>query len=159
MSVFNIGCLHLGHENMAKHRGFRSSDDHDQCLITAWNRTVSKNDKVFIHGDVTMENSKHYWKLKELKGLKHVILGNHDRCQDIKSLLEHVDFVSGPLRYKKDYWLTHIPVNPIEFEYRIKKNIHAHIHDLIISDERYLNVDAKLLNYIPLSFDIIRLNT
>lgn len=156
MSVLIIGCLHFGHENMAKMRGFSSAKEHDENLITEWNKVVCKRDKVFILGDISMESSKPYYLLDELNGMKHVILGNHDDSRDIKSLLRHVDYISGPLKYKKDYWLTHIPVHPIEFEYRIKGNIHAHIHDVRLDDNRYFHADAKKLNYQPLSFDIIK---
>ena len=149
MSVFAIGCLHLGHENMAKFRGFSGSRDHDEYLVKQWNKVVSKRDKVFILGDVTMEKHDQYWMLGDLNGYKHVILGNHDRPQDVLSLLRHADKVSGPFKYKKETWLTHIPVHPIEFEYRVKLNIHAHIHELDLNDSRYLNVDAKRLDFKP----------
>ena len=156
MSVYIIGCLHLGHESMAKMRGWESSIQHDAVLTVEWNRVVSKRDKVFILGDVTMENSKSYHILDQLNGMKHVILGNHDRSRDISELLKHVDYVSGPVRYKKDFWLTHIPVHPIEFDYRIKCNIHAHIHNVNLNDHRYVNVDAHRVGYTPVLFDNIK---
>lgn len=156
MSVFIIGCLHLGHESMAKMRGWESSIQHDTILVNAWNKVISKRDKVFILGDVTMENSKAYHILDQLNGMKHVILGNHDSSRDVPELLKHVEYVSGPVRYKKDFWLTHIPVHPIEFDYKIKANIHAHIHDVNLDDPRYLNVDAHRVGYTPVSFDEIK---
>lgn len=155
-NVFHIGCLHLGHEQCAERRGFSSSEEHDEWLITRWNSMVNKRAKVFIHGDISMENSKHYHLLDRLKGDKHVILGNHDRPQDVAKLLEHVDRVSGPVKYK-GYWLTHIPVHPTEFEYRnIKGNIHAHIHGRDIDvNGQYFNVDAKGIGYTPMPFTMI----
>lgn len=155
MSTFFIGCLHLGHENMAKHRGFADSEDHDLNLIEQWNKVITKRDKVFILGDVSMESSKPYHLLDQLQGYKHVVLGNHDDPKDVRKLLEYVDKVSGPFRYKKEYWLSHIPVHPIEFDYRIRVNIHAHIHELELNDKRYFKVDAKHLKYKPISFDEI----
>lgn len=155
MATYFIGCLHLGHENMAKHRGFSCAEDHDMVLIDKWNDVVNKKDKVFILGDVTMESSKHYYKLDALKGFKHVILGNHDKPQDVPELLKYVGKVSGPQRYKKDYWLSHIPVHPIEFSYRIDANIHAHIHEVDLKDPRYIKVDASHLKYRPILFEEI----
>ncbi len=154
MSTYFIGCLHLGHNNMAIHRGFKDSMEHDYYLIEQWNSIISKRDKVFILGDVTMEKSTYYHLLKNLEGIKHIVLGNHDRHQDINNLLNYAT-VSGPIRYKKDYWLTHIPVHPIELDGRVKYNIHAHIHDLEISNKRYINVDAKKLDFKPISFSEI----
>jgi len=159
MSVFIIGCLHIGHENMAKTRGFGCSYQHDSLIFENWNNTVSKRDKVFILGDITMEKS-NYDFFERLNGYKHVVLGNHDQPQHVPFLLKYVDKVSGPFRYKNEYWLTHIPVHPIEFEYRVKMNIHAHIHEVELNDARYFNVDAKRIGYKPISFDdILKQNT
>jgi calcineurin-like phosphoesterase family protein len=106
MSVFIIGCLHLGHEKMAIRRGFLSSSDHDNYLIKQWNKVISKRHKVFILGDVSMEKDQPYELLKELNGYKHVILGNHDLPQDVPKLLNYVDKISGPFKYQNEYWLT-----------------------------------------------------
>lgn len=154
MNVFVIGCLHLGHENMAKSRGFSCADEHDEYLIKQWNSVVDKRSKVFILGDVTMEKAAPYEKLTRLLGYKHVILGNHDRATDIDKLKGVVGKISGPVNYR-GIWLTHIPVHPIEFEYRIRLNIHAHIHEVDLNDPRYFNVDAKRLDFKPLRLETI----
>ena len=46
-NVRMIGCLHLGHEWMAKHRGFNDSFHHDDYLIKEWNKVVHKKDLTF----------------------------------------------------------------------------------------------------------------
>lgn len=173
MCTFFIGCLHLGHEGVAKWRGFDSSEQHDEWLITQWNGVISKRDMVFILGDITMENNKHYYKLDMLKGDKKVVLGNHDRWQDVPSLLKYVSGVSGMVDYK-GYALTHSPIHPSEIGSYIG-NIHAHIHHnnklsqfdvyskyqdedskIISTTGRYINVDAKLLDFKPLKFDNLK---
>ncbi len=154
MGVFFIGCLHFGHENMAIKRGFNNSIEHDEHLIKTFNSVVHKNDKVFLLGDITMESSKFYPYLNQLNGYKEVILGNHDKPNNLRELLQYVNKVSSVIKYKQ-MWLTHIPVHPIEFEYRIIANIHAHIHELVIEDKRYINVDAKQLDYKPIEYNKI----
>ena len=42
MSTYFIGCLHLGHEALAKWGGFQDSFYHDNHLIDQWNRVVTK---------------------------------------------------------------------------------------------------------------------
>ena len=37
-----------------------------------------------------------------------------------------------------------------ESELRGKINVHAHIHDAVIEDNRYVNVDAHKVNYTPI---------
>jgi calcineurin-like phosphoesterase family protein len=171
--VYFIGCLHFGHNNMAKYRGFNDSDAHDEHLITTWNKTIRSKDKVFILGDLTMENSKHYYKIDELNGSKHVVLGNHDRAQDIPELLRHIDKVSGMVDYK-GFCLTHCPIHPNEVVF-YRGNVHAHIHhsnkltEVMSSDRykdegaitiptqnKYINVDAHLIGYQPLNFEAIK---
>lgn len=168
--TYFIGCIHFGHESMAKYRGFYDSWEHDEHLIRCWNSVVKEKDKVFILGDITMEKAIHYPKLEELNGYKHVVLGNHDRPQDIDRMLDFVDKVSGVFNYN-GYMLTHVPIHPNEVTW-CKGNIHAHIHHknvidsvevydryqdegsklVTVGQEKYINVDAHLLNYKPISF-------
>ena len=160
MSTFFIGCLHLGHESMAKFRGFENSEQHDNYLIKQWNSVIDKRDKVYILGDVTVESRKHYHKLNLLKGIKTVVLGNHDHEKDVRELLKYVEKVAGCVKYR-GYILTHIPIHSDEF-YRFKGNIHAHIHEKLVLDAnglpdcRYIHTDAKLLDFKPISFEEIK---
>jgi calcineurin-like phosphoesterase family protein len=129
MSIVHfIADLHLSHTNMALKRGFSTVEEHDEYIIEKWNSVVHKRDVTYILGDVTMEKSSPYELLNRLNGVKHVVLGNHDRRQDIKKLLEYVDSVAGMVQYK-GIMLTHCPIHPMELDYRFNKNIHGHIHD------------------------------
>lgn len=160
-----IGCLHLGHTSIARYRGFENSNQHDGHLICEWNKVVHEKDLVYILGDITMENSKDYWLLDQLNGRKVVVLGNHDRWQDVPQLLNYVDGVAGMIDYK-GFALTHAPIHISEIgQYR--GNIHAHIHhenklenfDVLRSyaddnvkintQGKYFCVDAKLMDYQP----------
>lgn len=151
--VFFIADLHLGHTNMALHRGFSTVEEHDKYIIAKWNSVVSKRDVTYILGDVTMEKSAPYYLLDRLNGLKHVVLGNHDRRQDVKKLLEHVESVAGMVQYK-GIMLTHCPIHPMELEHRFRYNIHGHIHEnqvmrVDVPDERYICVSCERVNYTP----------
>jgi calcineurin-like phosphoesterase family protein len=171
MSVVRfIGCLHLGHTNIAKHRGWDNAEEQDEFLIQEWNQVVSKRDLTYIVGDITMEKALDYYKLDQLNGRKVVVLGNHDRHQDVKKLLDYVDGVAGAIDYK-GFILTHVPIHPNEVQF-YRGNIHAHIHheneleEVIVSDKyldkghkptatlfRYFNVDAHLVGYRPQSIE------
>mgnify|MGYP001596016107 CR=1 FL=1 len=151
--VFFIGCTHFGHENMAKKRGFDSSEQHDELIISNWNKVVDKGDVTYLCGDVTMESKKFYPLLNELKGMKKVILGNHCMMNNVPELLKYVNGVAGIMKYKsKEYgsfWLTHCPVHPSELDYRVGMNIHAHVHENSIDDKRYINVCCENVDYTP----------
>ena len=152
-----IADLHLGHTNMALHRGFSSVEEHDEYVIAKYNSVVHKRDVTYILGDVTMEKSSPYPLLDRLNGVKHVVLGNHDRRQDVKKLLEHVESVAGMIQYK-GVMLTHCPIHPMELDYRFNKNIHGHIHGKVVMkmldgweviDERYFCVSCEQVDYKP----------
>ena len=159
------GCLHLGHEWMAKHRGFNDSFHHDDYLIKEWNKVVHKKDLTYILGDVTMESKEHYYKLDQLNGRKIVVMGNHDLHQHTKELLNYVESVAGMIDYKS-CCLTHAPIHPAEISF-YRLNIHAHIHENKLKEIEYLSrygdlgekveptlhkykcVDAKLIDFKP----------
>jgi calcineurin-like phosphoesterase family protein len=165
-----IGCLHLGHTNLAKYRGFQDDFYHDEHLIEQWNKVVNKKDLTYILGDVTMESTNAYHKLDLLNGRKIVVLGNHDRWQHVPELLKHVDGVAGAVDYK-GYMLTHVPIHISEIHF-YRANLHAHIHHVnklaeFVSKDRYedigseykptankyWNCDAFLLDFKPRSLD------
>jgi len=167
MNVRFIGCLHLGHLNLATYRGFQNEWDHDDYLIDSWNSVVTnKKDITYILGDITMEKTESYYKLDLLNGIKHVVLGNHDKKQHVKELLNYVDSVAGMIDHK-GYALTHCPIHPSELSF-YRGNIHAHIHhknklyDCYVPDRygdeskipystnhKYFNVDTKVLDFKP----------
>jgi calcineurin-like phosphoesterase family protein len=152
-----IADLHLSHTNMATLRGFSTVEEHDEHIIEKWNSVVHKRDVTYILGDITMEKSAPYPLLDRLNGLKHVVMGNHDRRQDVRKLLEHVESVAGMVQYK-GVILTHCPIHPMELEHRFGKNIHGHIHDKQVMmmldgweviDERYICVSCERVDYTP----------
>ena len=162
MSVVRfIADLHLSHTSMATRRGFSTVEEHDEHIIAKWNSVVNKRDITYILGDITMEKSAPYHLLDRLNGLKHVVMGNHDRRQDVKKLLEYVESVAGMVSYK-GVILTHCPIHSMELDYRYPKNIHGHIHDKQVMkmldgweeiDERYICVSCERIDFTPKSLE------
>tara|TARA_R100000951_G_scaffold9486_1_gene8374 strand:- start:909 stop:1463 length:555 start_codon:yes stop_codon:yes gene_type:complete len=156
-----IADLHFGHKNMAIKRGFSSVEDHDQHIIDCWNAIVNKYDLTFVLGDITMETDKFYHLLDQLNGRITVVMGNHDSRKKVHKLLDKVENVAGCIQYKKGSFLTHVPVHPMEFNYRMNFNIHGHIHDktvmkklfgfIPIKDKRYKCVSCEHINYTPVT--------
>lgn len=147
-----IADLHFGHQNMAKRRGFDSVEAHDEHIIQEWNNVVDKRDVTYILGDITMEKKAPYHLLKRLNGIKHVILGNHDRRQDVPDLLmNNVESIAGMYQYK-GFFLTHCPIHPKELTYRdVRGNIHGHIHDSEVGEPGYYCVSCERVNYKPIT--------
>jgi calcineurin-like phosphoesterase family protein len=152
--VFVISDLHLGHNNLALKRGFAGYLEQDQLIIDNWNSVVSKNDLVWILGDIAMSKN-HYQKLNLLKGYKNVVLGNHDASRYVKELQKYVNQICG-MKSIHNHLLTHCPIHESQF-FRYAKNIHGHIHEHKLNDERYINVCCEQLDYTPkLLSDIIK---
>jgi calcineurin-like phosphoesterase family protein len=165
-----IADLHFGHENMARHRGFASAAEQDEYIVAQWNKTVHKRDITYILGDVTMEKA-NYDILDRLNGMKRVVLGNHDKQEDTAKLMSHVNSVAGMVQYK-GIFLTHCPIHPMELDYRVRYNIHGHIHSKLVErdfklfgitmftrvDRRYICVSCEQVNYTPKTLKELGIN-
>jgi calcineurin-like phosphoesterase family protein len=145
--ILFISDLHFGHTNMALKRGFSSADEMNEYIIEKWNSKVLKKDTVWILGDLTMEKSTYYPLLSKLNGYKKVVLGNHDQPQHVPELLKYVNSVCGMVKYK-NYILSHCPIHESEIG-RFLKNIHGHVHENSLDDNRYINVSCEVVNYTP----------
>jgi len=148
MSALVYSDPHFHHKNMAVRRGFSCAEEMNEHIVKNWNNHVSKKDVVFLLGDVTMEKND-YKILSRLNGLINVVLGNHDKRQHVSHLLNYVNSVSGMIDYKSKYILTHCPIHPNELKFRYSYNIHGHVHENSLNDERYINVSAEVIDYIP----------
>lgn len=142
---------HFDHTNMAIKRGFETTEEHDEHVIKQWNNTVNKNDKIYLLGDITMEK-KNYAILKRLKGQITVVGGNHDMPGHTEEMLKYISAFAGAIIYK-GFFLTHIPIHPTEFRIaKYKGNIHGHVHENVLDDERYICVCAEVIDYKPVLF-------
>lgn len=145
-----ISDIHYNHKYMAALRGFDSVDTMNESIMDIWNSTVNKKDVVWILGDVTMEKNNYNF-LNSLKGLKKVVLGNHDMPQHAKHILNYSNAISGAVKLRGCI-LTHIPIHPVELR-DFKYNIHGHVHENSLPDIRYINVSAEVLGYEPRLID------
>lgn len=154
-----ISDIHLGHKNLAQNlRKFQDEFYHDEFIIEQWNKVVrSPKDITYILGDVTMEKIDSYPLLNRLRGIKHVVGGNHDLKQHSRELLKYVDSISGMIDYK-GFVLTHCPVHHTIVQEK-RGNIHGHLHSRHIYlpngeiDNKYLNVSAECINYTPITLE------
>ena len=71
---------HIGHDGIAKWRGFESTAAHDEHLIWKWNSIVEPDDDVTVLGDVALGViAESLPKVARLNGRKRLFCGNHDR--------------------------------------------------------------------------------
>ena len=80
MVNYYIADTHFGHDNIRKlsNRLFNTIEEMDKAIIDNWNSIVTDNDDVYILGDFSYKSEDKIVYLKQLKGRKHLIVGNHD---------------------------------------------------------------------------------
>lgn len=163
---FYIADPHFGHENILKlcGRPFENIDAMNEALIAAWNERVTGNDTVFILGDLFFRCADPETILRQLKGRKRLIIGNHDSSWmdkvdlqkyfvSVDNLLEITDGVRG-------ITLCHYPL--LTWKHKLRTfMIHGHIHNDTTSDffpllavrERVLNAGVDINSFRPVTFD------
>lgn len=159
--IYFISDLHLGHRSVLKHtadtggyRGGSTVAEHDEWVIE---RCLSvkpgKRSCWYILGDVAMERER-LELLNLLPGRKWLVLGNHDKFES-ELYLKYFEKLKGGHK-KYDFWISHIPVHPLEL--RGHFNIHGHSHHNVTRDDpRYLNCSIEWLpNNQPLSLEQVR---
>ncbi len=165
--------MHFGHASVIKfdNRPFKDADEMDHVMIELWNGRVQPDDTVYIVGDIC-HRSKHpaEWYLRQLKGHKFLIEGNHDQpvLKD-KAAMQYLEGVDKMMDIKdgdKHICLCHYPITEWNSYYHGSWHIYGHIHNR--KDETYeimkkkdhaLNAGCMINNYMPVSFDeLIRNN-
>jgi len=77
-----ISDTHFGHANCINfdNRPFRDAEEMDAELIRRWNEKVTDRDDVYFVGDLAYRSAHAaIWYLAQLRGRKHLVIGNHDR--------------------------------------------------------------------------------
>lgn len=167
--IYYIGDMHLGHKNVIKHDGrpFDSVDEMDAALISNWNRVVKDEDEVYIIGDFIYRSgyTGEYY-LKQLKGHKHLIVGNHDSklLKDVKacSYFESVEWLGYVKDGDRDVVMCHFPIAEWSGKRRRVSSYHvfSHIHNRQDDSYEYmkslknaLNAGCMLNDFKPVTLD------
>lgn len=83
-----IADTHFYHNRLCQemdHRGFKNYEEMNAYMIEKWNEKVTPKDEVYILGDFSIaKGDATNAVLKQLKGKKHLIIGNHDRYLEDK---------------------------------------------------------------------------
>ena len=168
-----ISDLHFGHKNVIgfDHRPFMDVEEMDHCLIKLWNSRVSTDDDVYIVGDFCYRaGNSPDWYLRQLKGHKHLIIGNHDKatleCEKALKHLESIDKMMHVTDGDKQIVLCHYPLAEWYKSRHGSWLIYGHIHgsrddtyEFMKTREHALNAAACINNYTPSSVnELIRNN-
>lgn len=161
-NIFVISDTHFGHENILnftdelgnKIRSFHDVHHMNELMIESWNKTVKEQDIVYHLGDVYF--GKGHEILSRLKGRKRLIVGNHDNPKSEHILKYFQKVMVWRMFPEFGFVLSHIPLHNSTFEYKNLRNVHGHIHQNLIDDERYINVCVEKINYTPVSIEELK---
>lgn len=120
--IYLTSDLHFLHQKefLYAPRGFSSSSEMSEEIITLWNQKIKPEDDVYILGDLCLGGSgdevlqTNKQLLQRLNGNLHIILGNHDtpkRIEMYKELSNVIEITYAlPFIYRKwHFWLSHFP--------------------------------------------------
>lgn len=160
MKTFFTSDLHFFHDNIIRfcNRPFGSVEQMNDTLIKNWNSVVGEKDHIWMLGDFSFGPEKETREvLEQLKGIKHLIVGNHDRKGRSNKLfnrdwrdyfVDSHDYLRLKVGEHK-FVLCHFPFYSWERGYI---NLHGHSHSLAGYQNKYnqwdVGVDAN--NYTPL---------
>lgn len=168
MNIFVISDTHFFHKNILTFTkpdgtfirpGFESVEEMNEHIIEKWNSVVKDTDEVIHLGDVTFHDRKISDIMYRLNGRKHLILGNHDNVTSLQKYFVSIrSWFTLPKSTRVPIVFTHFPLHESSFKYKGNDtclNVHGHIHEKNIPDERYVNVSVEQCNYIPVALEDI----
>ena len=117
------------------------ADIMDQWLIEKWNRTIAKEDTVYILGDICFGNSEGAEKiLQKLNGKKYLVFGNHDKACRTENNVKYFKW-TGDIKeasFKHSLYpfiredetfvveMCHYPI--VSWNHRMNGSVHLHGH-------------------------------
>ena len=166
---YYIADTHFGHENIIKlcGRPFADAEEMDRVIIENWNSVVNDNDDVYIVGDFSHKSEKPVTGyLKQLKGRKHLIAGNHDKIitadPEASSYFASISQMEVVRDHGHTVFLCHYPVAEWPGYYDGFYHFFGHIHKtrneacmFMEGLEKAYNVGADLLGFTPRTIDEI----
>ena len=133
---FYIADLHLNHENMItmEKRPFDNIIQENEKIIYNWNEVVGPHDDVWVLGDCFWSNEDMAIQImRQLRGRKHLIIGNHDRPNNNLSVFwESKDYykeVPETLNGKQiKVILCHYPIPFFKGQHKGNVMLYGHVH-------------------------------
>lgn len=150
--------LHLFHNNVIEYcnRPFATVEGMKETIIQNWCAKVSVDDEVFVLGDFafscTAKRDELKTILETLPGVKHLIMGNHDRKS--ATFFKDIGFTTVEKKTStvtiggEEYRLQHRPDTE-----NIGKVLCGHAHDVWMFKDNNLNVGVDCHNFTPISED------
>ena len=137
--IFITSDQHFGHDRefIWKARGFSSIEEMNENYVSRWNSVVSKEDDIYVLGDIMLGDKSNIKYFKQLNGRIHIVYGNHDSMTRQQLYVETGQVIEDDwafmLNYRKyHFFLTHFPCMTGNLEKENLKqmtlNLYGHTH-------------------------------
>ncbi len=154
---------HFCHANIIRHcnRPFDNVQEMDEALITNWNQLVAPSDLVYHLGDVF------WWRapvkkiekiFNQLNGHKHLVLGNHDRRQNMELLRWSWinDVYDLRIGGGQTIWLSHYAHRSWNRSFHGAWHLYGHTHSRLHPYGLSFDVGVDSWNYEPVNLGTVR---
>jgi calcineurin-like phosphoesterase family protein len=160
-NTFIISDPHFGHDNMYTWgiRPWTNREEAEAIIVSNWNKTVNKNDRIYVCGDVAIRRQ-NLSILSQLNGDKVLIRGNHDIFK-LKDYAQYFRDIRGTHKLDRCV-LSHYPIHRGSIADWMLGNIHGHTHENRVLDadgnidKLYFNVCVECIDYTPISYECVR---
>jgi calcineurin-like phosphoesterase family protein len=153
VAVFFTSDHHFGDHRVLNlyPRPFAGVAEMDAAMIARWNETVGEEDEVWHLGDFARTARRAAEVLAELKGRKHLVIGNNDPTPEQvpgwASVAPYAEVEADGVRLV----LCHYPFRTWNGMHRGSLNLHGHSHGRMKPLARQLDVGVDIHDYRPIS--------
>lgn len=149
---------HFDHEAVIRHSGrpFKCKEEMNEFIIEAHNRVVGEYDHVYHIGDFAWKNHSSF--VKRLKGIKHLLIGNHDKMNvEGLSCFDHVNDICQLNIAGIRVVMCHFPMESWWGKGGGAWMLYGHTHrvNLIPNKRFYVGVDARR-DFAPWEFEELK---
>lgn len=155
------------HENIIRlcNRPFKDVAEMNSAIINNWNRVVTQKDTVYILGDVAMGKATSDDVcniLRQLKGKKVLITGNHDKLKNdskFHNCFEYVKNYDEITDGNRRVILFHYPIEDWNGKFRGSYHLYGHIHNNANAVGGHIlnrfNVGVEAIDYTPITLNTL----
>ena len=158
-----ISDTHFTHTGAALHhsaRPFATIDEHDRALIEAWNSVVTPGDTVWHLGDFGSDrpDPKAMRRIfSQLRGSKHLILGNHDQAASVRELgWSSVRDYAEIAIDKQRLVLSHYPMRVWNGMRRGGVQLYGHCHARLPGNRQSIDIGVDVMGWAPVTWPQIK---
>lgn len=156
---------HFFHDKIIKYcnRPFQNEKEMRETIIRKNNRVVSKDDNLYMLGDLAMIRKEKLFKLKpvldKMNGNKHLILGNHDDSKPFNYEKLGILTVHTAITYTNDIILRHDPATANIAPEKIWLVGHVHkLFKVLVDPIICYNVGVDVNDFYPVTLSQIMTN-